>query len=142
MINQPRRTRSPQRIDGTKPADALSNAVIKCAIDVHRELGPGLLEHAYEECLAYELTLAQISFERQKPVPVVYKGLHLDCGFKLDFLVERLSIVELKAVGALAPIHTAQTITYLKLTGCKLGLLLSFNVMRMQNGIKRVVFNL
>jgi len=122
--------------------NALSKLIIGAAIEVHRQTGPGLLESAYEECLAYEFTVRDIPFERQKPVPVVYKDVQLDCGFRLDFLVGDLVVVELKAVGELAPIHDAQVLTYLKLTGCKLGLLLNFNVRLMREGIKRLVLNL
>jgi GxxExxY protein len=120
----------------------MTEVIIGAAIEVHRALGPGLLESAYEACLAYEMTLRGISFERQKPLPVVYKDVQLDCGYRLDFLVGGLVIVELKAVVELAPIHKAQIITYLKLTGCKLGLLLNFNVQLMKHGIKRVALNL
>ncbi len=122
--------------------NTLSNQIIGAALEVHRQLGPGLLESAYEECLAYELSLRNIPFERQKPVPVVYKGVQLDCGFRLDLLVGDLVVVELKAVDALMPIHQAQVLTYLKLTGCKLGLLINFNVLRLREGIKRMVLNL
>ncbi|MBK8899649.1 MAG: GxxExxY protein [Anaerolineaceae bacterium] len=120
----------------------ISKEIIGAAIEVHRQLGPGLLESAYEECLAHEFTLRGIQFERQKPLPVVYKGIKLDCGYRLDFLVAQSVIVELKAVEKLMPIHDAQTITYLKLTKCKLGLILNFNVRLMRTGIKRVVLNL
>lgn len=122
--------------------NALSKVIIGAAIQVHRELGPGLLESAYEECLAYELGLEHVPFERQKPIPVLYKGIHLDCGFRADMLVGGLVIVELKAVEELMPIHDAQVLTYLKLTRCKLGLLLNFNALRMRNGIRRLVLNL
>ena len=122
--------------------NALSNTIIGAAIEVHKQLGPGLLESAYEECLAYELGQRQIAFERQKPVPVVYKDIHLDCGFRVDLLVGNLVVVELKAVEKLAPIHDAQVLTYLRLTRCKLGLLLNFNALRMADGIKRLVLNL
>ena len=122
--------------------NALSKQIIGAAIEVHRYLGPGLLESAYEECLAYELTQRQIPFERQKPVAVVYKDVQLDCGFRVDLLVGGLVVVELKAVEKLAPIHQAQVLTYLKLTGCKLGLLLNFNMPMMRDGIKRLVLNL
>ena len=122
--------------------NALSNLIIGAAIEVHRHLGPGLLESAYEEPMAHEFTLREMVFERQKPIPVVYKGVHLDCGYRLDFLVGGLVIVELKAVDKLLPIHQAQVLTYLKLTGCKLGLLLNFNVLQMRYGIKRVALNL
>lgn len=120
----------------------LSNEIIGAAIEVHKQLGPGLLESAYEECLAHELTLRQVPFERQKPLPVIYKGTKLDVGYRLDLLVEGLIVVELKAIEKLARIHDAQMITYLKLTNCKLGLLLNFNVRLMKNGIKRIVLNL
>ena len=120
----------------------LSKEIIGAAIDVHRQLGPGLLESAYEECLAYELSQRDIPFERQKAVPVVYKDVQLDCGFRLDLLVGGLVVVELKAVDKLAPIHQAQMLAYLKLTGCKLGLLLNFNVPKLRDGIRRVVLNL
>jgi len=122
--------------------NALSNQIIGAALEVHRQLGPGLLESAYEECLAYELSLREIPFERQKPIPVVYKGIQLDCGFRVDLLVGGLVVVELKAVDVLMPIHQAQVLTYLKLTGCKLGLLINFNVLKLRDGIRRVVLNL
>ena len=120
----------------------ITKEIIGAAIEVHRQLGLGLLESAYEECLAHEFTLRGIQFERQKPLPVVYKGTKLDCGYRLDFLVAQSVIVELKAVEKLMPIHDAQTITYLKLTKCKLGLILNFNVRLMKTGIRRVVLNL
>ncbi len=122
--------------------NALSKTIIGAAIEVHKQLGPGLLESVYEECLAYELSQIQIPFERQKPIPVVYKNVRLDCGFKIDLLVDKVVLVELKAIDALAPIHDAQLLTYLKLTNCKLWLLLNFNVLRLRNGIRRLVLNL
>ncbi len=117
----------------------VSKAIIGAAIEVHRQLGPGLFESTYEECLAYELTEFHIPFERQKEVPVVYKGLKLDCGFRPDLLVNGMVIVELKAVDRFIPVHDAQLLTYLKLTGCKVGLLMNFNVPLMKNGIKRLI---
>ena len=120
----------------------LSHEIIGAAIEVHRQLGPGLLESAYEECLAHELFWRNISFERQKPMPVVYKDVKLDCGYRLDFLVAGLVVVELKAVDALAPIHEAQVLTYLKLSQCKLGLVINFNVPVLKDGIKRLVLGL
>lgn len=119
--------------------NALSRQIIGAAIEVHKQLGPGLLESAYEECLAYELKLRNVAYERQKPVPVEYKGLKLGCGYQLDILVEQCVIVELKAVEAIAPVHEAQLLTYLRLTGCRLGLLLNFNVPMMKAGIKRLI---
>lgn len=123
----------------TKRSDELSNLIIGGAIEVHRVLGPGLLESAYEECLCQELSLKGISFERQKPLPVIYKGIHLDCGYRLDILVEKLVILELKAVEKIEPIHEAQLLTYLKLSGLWPGLLINFNVSVLRDGIKRVV---
>ena len=122
--------------------DVLSHQIVGAAIEVHRHLGPGLLESAYEQCLAHELTERGVSFELQKPVAVEYKGVKLDCGFRPDFLVGGLVIVEVKSVQDLAPIHTAQVLTYLKLTGCKLGILLNFNVRLLSDGIRRVVLKL
>lgn len=122
--------------------DELLKVIIGAAIEVHKILGPGLLESAYEECLAHEMALRQLPFDRQKPIPLTYKGVDLDCGFRLDFLVNGLVIVELKSVSELSPIHEAQVITYLKLTRCKLGILLNFNVQLMKQGIKRVALNL
>jgi len=122
--------------------NAISGAVIGAAIEVHRALGPGLLESAYEACLAYELTERDIPFERQKPIPILYKGVALDAGFRADLLVDGLVVVELKAVDALAPVHEAQVLTYLKLTGCKLGLLINFNVPVLKHGLKRLVLGL
>ena len=120
----------------------VSEKVIGAAIEVHRELGPGLLESAYEECLAHEMNLRGISFERQKPLPVIYKGVQVECGFRLDFIVSDLVVVELKAVEELTPVHHAQLMTYLKLTGCKLGLLINFNALRIKYGVKRIALNL
>jgi GxxExxY protein len=119
----------------------LTERIIGAAIEVHRNLGPGLLESTYEECLCYELSNRSIPFERQKNLPVEYKNLHLDCGYRLDILVSQLVVVEIKAVDALIPIHHAQVLTYLKLGGWKVGLLLNFNVTRMTSGIKRLVLD-
>ena len=117
----------------------VSNKIIGASIEVHKILGPGLLESAYEECLCRELSLIGLSFESQKPLPINYKGVQLDCGYRLDLVVENCVIVELKSVETLLPIHQAQLLTYLKLTGLKLGLLINFNVPVLKNGIKRVV---
>ncbi|HNR69678.1 MAG TPA: GxxExxY protein [bacterium] len=119
--------------------DPLSNRVIGCAIAVHRGLGPGLLESAYEQCLAREFSLAELAFEVQKSMPVEYKGIHLDCGYRLDFLVENKLIIELKAVAALLPVHEAQILTYMKLAQVSVGLLINFNVEVLKEGIKRFV---
>ncbi len=117
----------------------LSQAIIGAAIEVHRTLGPGLLESAYEECLGKELSLRQIPFERQKPLPVEYKGLRLDCGYRLDLLVANMVVVEIKAVDALIPLHEAQLLSYLKLGGWKMGLLINFHATLLKNGLKRLV---
>ncbi len=116
----------------------LSGKIIGCAINVHRSLGPGLLENAYEECLAYELSDAGISFERQKALPLVYREIKMDAGYRVDFLVENKVILELKSVEVLNDVHIAQVLTYLKLSGCRLGLLMNFNVAVLKNGIKRL----
>jgi GxxExxY protein len=117
----------------------ISHRVIGLCIEVHRELGPGLLESAYEEALAYELTNAGLRYERQRDIPLTYKGASLDCGYRLDFIVEDELIIELKSISAFQPIHHAQLLTYLKLQRRPLGLLLNFNVPVMKEGIKRVV---
>ena len=119
--------------------DDLSNRVIGCAIEVHRFLGPGLLESAYEQCLAYELNRSGIAFQLQHPQPVQYKDIRLDCGFRIDILVENQLIVELKSVEAVKPIHEAQLLTYMKLADVKIGLLINFNNTRLKDGIKRFV---
>jgi GxxExxY protein len=123
----------------TKKSDELSSIIIGSAIEVHRNLGPGLLESAYEECLCYEFNSKGLSFERQKPLPVKYKGILLDCGYRIDILVNSLVIVELKAVEKVEPIHEAQLLTYLKLSDLWLGLLINFNVPVLKDGIKRMV---
>jgi GxxExxY protein len=119
----------------------LTHGIIGAAIEVHRLLGPGLLESAYEECLARELTLRGLRFERQKPVPVVYKDVKLECGYRVDLLVEGRVVVELKAVEALAPIHEAIILTYLRLSACPLGLLINFNVRVLKDGIRRYILD-
>ena len=121
--------------------DAISKGVIGAAIDVHRALGPGLLEAAYESCLAFELAQRGQFVERQKAVPIIYKAVEVEAGFRVDLLVDQRIIVELKAVEALAPIHKAQLLTYLKLTGLKIGLLMNFNVNILKHGLHRVVNN-
>lgn len=125
-----------------KRENRLSKEIIKAAMQVHSELGPGLLESVYETCLCSELIEMGLAVERQLPVPVVYRGKKLDCGFRLDVLVEKLVIVEIKAVNSFSPVHTAQAITYLRLSGIKLCLILNFNVAHMREGIKRVVMNI
>jgi GxxExxY protein len=117
----------------------LTGQIIGAAIEVHKTLGPGLLESAYEECLCRELSLRGFSYERQKEVPVKYKGVRLDCGYRLDIVVSESVVLELKACDRLERIHQAQFLTYLKLTGIKYGLLINFNVPVLKDGIKRMV---
>lgn len=119
--------------------DELSQNVIGCAIEVHRNLGPGLLESTYRQCLACELSHARISFQMELPLPVRYKDLLLDCGYRIDLLVSGDLIVEIKSVETLLPIHQAQILTYMRLSKVSLGLLINFNVTKLQNGIKRFV---
>jgi len=117
----------------------LSSKIIGAAIEVHKTLGPGLLESIYEECLCHELSLIDLGFERQKPLPVMYKNKKLDCGYRLDIVVEDEIILELKSCDKIEPIHKAQLLTYLKLSGLHLGLILNFNVSLMRDGIVRIV---
>ncbi len=119
----------------------ITQSVIGAAIEVHRILGPGLLESGYEEALTREFELRRIGFQRQVPLPVNYKGTVLDCGYRLDFVVENLVVVELKAVDALHPIHEAQLMTYLRLGGWKVGLLINFNTFLLKDGIRRRVLD-
>jgi len=119
-----------------------SNKIIGACIEVHRALGPGLLESVYQECLAREFSLQEVPFQKEIAQSVTYKGVLMDCGLRLDFLVDNQVIVELKAVEKLLPVHKAQTLTYLKLTGCKLGLLINFNVPVLKDGIERLVLDL
>jgi GxxExxY protein len=129
------------RRDAETVRDPVTERVIGLAIEVHRTLGPGLLESAYEECLAYELAQKQIRFQRQLPLPIVYKAVQLECGYRIDFVIDEWLIVELKTVEKLLPIHEAQLLTYLKLTGLKVGLLMNFNVPVLKDGIRRMVLN-
>ncbi len=119
--------------------DPLTNLIIKGAIEVHRQLGPGLLESAYEACLAFELKKSGLHVESQVPLPVVYKGNTLDCGYRMDIVVNKKCVIEIKNVEKIIPIHEAQLLTYLKLSKIKTGLILNFNVESMKNGIKRMV---
>ena len=119
--------------------DDLSNKVIGCALNVHRELGPGLLESTYEQCLCYELSKAGIQFERQKELPVRYQEVQIDCGYRIDLLVEGALIIELKSVDILERIHEAQLLTYMKLPNIEIGLLINFNSVLLRDGIRRMV---
>ena len=117
----------------------LTSRILKCAYDVHTALGPGLLENAYVECLFFELKQVGLKVEKQKALPLVYKEVKLDAGYRIDLLVENQVILELKSVEALNDVHTAQVLTYLKLSGCKIGLLMNFNVKSLKFGIKRLI---
>ncbi len=114
--------------------EGLTEQIIAAAIEVHRALGPGLLESAYEECLCHELNLQNLSFQRQVPLPMEYKGVHLDCGYRVDVVVEDKVVLELKCVEHIVPVHEAQLLTYLKLTGKRVGLILNFHVSTLVRG--------
>jgi GxxExxY protein len=120
----------------------LSQVIIGRAIDIHRSLGPGLLESVYKECLCYELSKAGILSVKEKPVPLIYRGIMLDCGYRIDILVEEKLVVEIKSIELLTQIHLAQMLTYLKIGHYRLGLLINFNVVLLKDGIRRVVNNL
>lgn len=125
-------------LDRKEETDPLTDSVIGASIEVHRALGPGLLESAYEACLIYELRLRRLKIENQKPLPIFYKDVMLDCGYRLDLVVEDQVIVEIKAVSGFSPIHEAQLLSYLKLSNCKVGLLINFNVKLLKDGIRRM----
>ena len=117
----------------------LSNKIIGLAIDVHSALGPGLLESAYKECLYYKINSFGLFVEKEKPMPLVFEEVKLDCGYRIDLLIENKLVVEIKSVEAISDIHLAQTLTYMKLGNYRLGLLINFNVLRLKDGIKRVI---
>ena len=117
----------------------ITDCIMGSAIEVHKKLGPGLLESAYQQCLSYELKQEGLIIEMEKPMPIVYKEIKIDHGYRMDLLVENKVVVELKTVEAFTPVHTAQVITYLKLGGYKIGLLINFHVTVLKNGIKRIV---
>lgn len=130
-----------EEIDG-RETDLLTGNIIGAAIDVHRALGPGLFESAYEACLIYELRIRKLRVEAQKPLPIFYKDVMLDCGYRLDLVVEDQIIIEIKSMSVLTPIHEAQLLSYLKLYGtCAKGLLINFNVKRLVEGIRRMKYN-
>ena len=118
----------------------LTHLILKCAYKVHSALGPGLLESAYEECLFYELNLQGVKVEKQKALPLVYQEVKLDVGYRLDLLVDNRVVVEIKSVESFNEVHMAQVLTYLKLSNCKIGLLINFNVKSLQQGIKRLIY--
>ena len=117
--------------------DPLTNKIIGCAIEVHRALGPGLLESSYQKCMVHELHLTGLQFKLEHPLPVLYKGIQLDCAYRLDFLVENEVVVELKSVEKLLPVHQAQILTYMRLANVSTGLLINFNVPKLKQGIER-----
>jgi GxxExxY protein len=117
----------------------LTEKLIAAAIEVHRQLGPGLLESAYEECYCHELKLRDVSLERQKPIPLEYKGIKLECGYRMDVVAERKAVVEVKCVEKILPVHEAQLLTYLKLSGLQVGLIINFHSQFIKDGIKRLV---
>jgi GxxExxY protein len=117
----------------------ITQMIIGCAIEVHKNLGPGLLESAYEECLAFELNKKGLYLKRQQPTPVVYKDIKLDCGYRIDILVKDSVVLELKAVDEFSPVHTAQMLTYLKFSNKRFGLMINFNVTILKNGIRRFI---
>lgn len=117
----------------------ISYQIIGAALEVHKALGPGLLESAYKECLAFKLNQLGLYVEKEKPMPLVFEGVHLECGYRIDILVERKFVIEIKSVEALNDVHLAQTLTYLKLGNYKLGLLINFNVALLKQGIKRII---
>lgn len=119
--------------------DKITETITGCGIEVHKILGPGLLESAYEECLCYELSQKNLSFRRQVDLPVIYKGVQLDCGYRMDLVVENLVIIEIKAIEKILPIHEAQLLSYLKLYNKTVGLLLNFHTSVLKNGLKRIV---
>ena len=121
------------------PLNNVTSGIIGAAIDVHRALGPGLLESAYEACLAYELIQREMKVEQQKPLPLIYRDVQLDCGYRIDLLVDDAVTLEIKSVDSLAPIHQAQLLSYLKLSGCEVGLLINSNVKLLKQGIVRMV---
>jgi GxxExxY protein len=125
-----------------KNFNELTEAIIGAAMEVHRALGPGLLESTYEMCLCRELSIREIPFERQIPIPVEYKGVKLDCGYRADIVVDGTILLEIKAIESLLPIHDAQLLSYLKLGGWKIGLLINFNVELLKHGLRRRVFGL
>lgn len=117
----------------------ISKIILDCAFKVHTKLGPGLLEKVYQECLAYELTSAGLKVEVEKPMPLIYDDIKFDCGYRIDLLVESKVVIELKVVESFNDVHIAQALTYMRLSGCKLGLLLNFYTKSLKNGIKRLI---
>ena len=126
--------------ESTKEINEITKGILDCAFKVHSALGPGLLESAYEACLEYEMKEAGLYVERQKPLPLLYREIKLDAGYRLDFLIESKVIIEVKSIEAIADIHIAQVLTYLRLSGSKIVLLINFNVKHLKDGIKRLIY--
>ena len=122
-----------------EPGPALTDRIIRLGIKVHRKLGPGLLESVYQECLCWELAHGGLAFRRQVPLAVVYEDIHLNCGYYADIIVEQEAVVELKSVERILPVHEAQTLTYLRLSGCRVGLLMNFNCVLLKDGLRRFI---
>jgi GxxExxY protein len=126
-------------MDSTHRSDGLTDRIIRLGIKIHRKLGPGLLESVYQECLCWELRHDNLAFQRQVPLPVIYEDVHLACGYFADIIVDQQVIIELKSVERILPVHEAQTLTYLRLSGCKLGLLMNFNAVMLKDGLRRFI---
>jgi GxxExxY protein len=138
MLSNPR-TEKARSAESVRDLNGITQGIIAAAIEVHRHLGPGLLESAYQECLCYELSQMGLSFSREVHLPVTYKGIQLDCSYRIDLLVEDEVVVELKSVEQVLPVHSAQLLTYMKASRKQIGLLINFNVPALKNGIKRMV---
>ena len=139
----PKRLRAGRRLNLFQMTEnELATTIIGLALKIHKKLGPGLLESAYEECLYFELVKSGLDVEKQKGLPLIYEEVNMDCGYRADLLINKKVIIEVKSIEALNPVHLAQVLTYLKLSNCKLGLLINFNVFLLKNGIKRVANNL
>lgn len=119
--------------------DQISKIILDCAFKIHKTLGPGLLEKAYRECLAYEINKYGLEVEVEKSIPLIYENIKMDCGYRIDLLIDKKVIIELKSVDGFSEVHIAQTLTYMRLSGCKLGMLLNFNTKMLRDGIKRLV---
>src|SRR2546423_14006215 len=141
-MNRPLTAEDAEDTETVKNLNQLTDAIIGAAMEVHRARGPGLLESTYEMCLCRELNIRGIPFERQVPIPVEYKGIKLDCGYRADIIVDSGILVEIKAIDSLLPVHDAQLLTYLKLGGWKIGLLINFNVELLKQGLRRRVLRL
>lgn len=141
MNKSPLSTPRTQSTNNAEVLNKITETIISAAINVHRALGPGLLESAYEACMVYDLLKTGLKVEQQKPLPIIYRGVKLNCGYRLDLLIDSKVIVEIKSMEKVLPIHEAQLLSYLKISGHKVGLLINFNVKALKDGIKRIVNN-